>query len=204
MLRADSIRPYGSSGGSCCHSSSRSIAQAFGRMLSAPTVQVGKLLPFIQPLGCASVRADSIRPYGSSEEAAAIHPTALSRQVSGGFYPPLRFERGKLLPFIQPLSCASVRADAIRPYGSSGETAAIHPAAQLRKRSGGCYPPLQGMSKADTIVKISPRGFRASGCDYYLRLYPFSPMAYVKTGRQNCRPVGVWGYSSSKAPVYRR
>ena len=36
-----------------------------------------------------------------------------------------------------------LRADSIRPYGSSGEAATIHPAAQLRKRSGGFYPPLR-------------------------------------------------------------
>ena len=45
--------PYGSSGGSCCHSSSRSVAQAFGRMLSAPTrANLLKLHKCVQTLLC--------------------------------------------------------------------------------------------------------------------------------------------------------
>ena len=36
------------------------------------------------------LRADSIRPYSLGGEAGSIRPTALSRQVAGGFYPPLQ------------------------------------------------------------------------------------------------------------------
>ena len=42
------------------------------------------------PKGRFVLRADSIRPYSLGGEAAAVHPTALSRQVLGGFHPPLQ------------------------------------------------------------------------------------------------------------------
>ena len=46
---------------------------------------------YAQPGACENpgLRADSIRPYGSSEEPATIHPTTLLRKTAGGFYPSL-------------------------------------------------------------------------------------------------------------------
>ena len=42
-----------------------------------------ELSPFTAPLSSMRGRADSIRPYGSSGEPAAIHPAALSHQLAG-------------------------------------------------------------------------------------------------------------------------
>ncbi len=55
-----------------------------------------------------------------------------------------------------------LRADSIRPYGSSGEAATIHPAAQLRKRSGGFYPPLQLRRQSRRGVNCSSTPTRAN------------------------------------------
>ena len=50
-----------------------------GRILSAPTVWVGKLLPFTQPLCPVRFRADSIRPY-------RIYRTLFKKSCNLGFW----------------------------------------------------------------------------------------------------------------------
>ena len=87
--------------------------------------------------------------------------------VTGGFYPPLRFEWGTRhhspnhsIPqagrstysspptvgeYAQPGTSKNpgLRADSIRPYSLGGEAGSIHRTALLRKTAGGFYPPLQ-------------------------------------------------------------
>ena len=91
-LRADAIRPY-SCGGRAADGSTASRPHRWripfiqplsfagcGRILSAPTVWVGKLLPFIQPLsfaGCGRI----LSAHSLGGEAAAIQRTAQLRTL---------------------------------------------------------------------------------------------------------------------------
>ena len=58
--------------GSCCHSANGSVSSGCGRILSAPTVRVGKLLPFGERRCPARFRADSIRPDRGVYKTAAL------------------------------------------------------------------------------------------------------------------------------------